>query len=105
MAQRGQQKDLLTRLADAGEEAIARLGEVPGGQRVVEVTHALRERLDELQKRVRSLDPLEKRVAELERRLQALERKSRSTARRTTTTSKGRSTGRTTSMRPKDTSG
>jgi hypothetical protein len=74
---RTQQKDLLTRLADAGEDAIARLADVPGGQRFVEATHNLRERLDELQRRVRSLDPLERRVTELERRLEALESKPR----------------------------
>ena len=73
MARTRQQKDLLTRLTEAGEEAVSRLGEIPGGHRVVEATNALRQRLDELQKRVRALDPLEKRVDELERRLKALE--------------------------------
>ena len=34
--------------------------DIPGGQRFVEATHALRDRLDELQHRVRSLDPLER---------------------------------------------
>ena len=89
MAQTRQQKDLLTRLSEAGEEAIGRLSEIPGGNRVVEATHALRERLDEL-----------------ERRLQALERKGRSTASRTTTAGKPRATTRrTTSSRTKKTSG
>jgi polyhydroxyalkanoate synthesis regulator phasin len=106
MAQTRHQKDLLTRLSEAGEEAIGRLSEIPGGNRVVEATHALRERLDELQRRVRALDPLEKRVAELERRLQALERKGRSTASRATTAAKPRATTRrTTSSRTKKTSG
>ena len=105
MAQTRQQKDLLTRLAEAGEEAIGRLGEIPGGNRVVEATHALRERLDELQRRVRALDPLEKRVAELERQLQALERKGRSTASRATSAAKPRATTRrTTSSRAKKSS-
>jgi len=84
------QKDFLTRLADAGEDAIARLGDFPGGQRFVEASHALRERLDELQQRVRSLDPLERRVTELERRLEALEESVKPAARRARTLTRPR---------------
>jgi hypothetical protein len=73
-------KDLLTRLADAGEEALSRLAELPGGHRMVEAVNVLRERLDELQSRLRALDPLERRVTELERRLAALEGKRRPSA-------------------------
>lgn len=65
-------KDLLSRLADAGEEAIQRLSESPGADRVTGVAHAMRDRMDELQKRVRGVDALEKRVAELEMRLEEL---------------------------------
>jgi polyhydroxyalkanoate synthesis regulator phasin len=75
-------KDLLTRLAEAGEEALSRVGELPGGQRLVETVNGLRERLDELQSRLRSLDPLERRVTALEQRLAALEGKSRPATRR-----------------------
>ncbi len=70
---RKRQKDLMTRLTEAGEEALERLQEVPGGQRVLEATHVLRDRVDDVAKRLRKLDPLEKRVDELERRLKALE--------------------------------
>jgi len=70
---RKRQKDLITRLTEAGEEALERLQEVPGGQRVLEATHVLRDRVDDVAKRLRKLDPLEKRVDELERRLKALE--------------------------------
>jgi len=66
------QKDVLSRLADAGEEALEKLAGLPTTQRMLEAANALRERVDELQKRVRSLDPLERRVAELERRLDEL---------------------------------
>jgi hypothetical protein len=97
MARTRQQKDLLTKLTEAGEEAISRLGEIPGGNRVVEATNALRQRLDELQRRVRALDPLEKRVSELERRLQALERKGRTTARGAAGAATSRATTRRTS--------
>jgi len=78
------QKDVITRLAETGEEALHRLAELPGGPRVVEAANALRDRVDELTKRVRSLDPLERRVAELERRLDALSRPRRAAAKRTT---------------------
>jgi phage shock protein A len=60
------QKDLLTRLADAGEDAINRLSDLPGGGRFVDAANAMRERMDELQKKVRGIDELERRVAALE---------------------------------------
>jgi hypothetical protein len=62
-------RDLLTRLADAGEEAIAKLGETPGAERVTGALGGMRDRMDELQKRVRGLEELERRVAVLEARL------------------------------------
>jgi hypothetical protein len=65
-------KDLLTRLADAGEEAIARVVEAPGADRVVGYVNNMRERVDELQKKVRGIDELERRVTELEGRLDEL---------------------------------
>jgi hypothetical protein len=75
-------KDLLARLADAGEEALSRVGELPGGHRLVETVNGLRERLDELQSRLRSLDPLERRVTALEKRLAGLEGQRRPASRR-----------------------
>ena len=68
-------KDLLSRFADLGEEAMNRLADVPGANRLVEMTNQSRQRLDEIQKRLRGLDVLEQRVDELEKRLKALERK------------------------------
>ncbi len=71
---RAPQKDLLSRLADAGEEAIQKLADMPGAQRAVDAAGGLRDRLDELQKRVRGIEELERRVAKLEtgaRRAQA----------------------------------
>jgi len=91
MAQRKQQqKDVLKRLADSGEEALQKfIGDLPGGSKVVDAANALFARVDELTKRVRSLDPLEKRVAELERQLDALTKpKSKPAAKRTTTARK-----------------
>ena len=65
-------KDLLTRLADRGEEAIGKLAEAPGGDRLLGVANSMRERMDELQKRVRGIDALEQRVTELEQRVEEL---------------------------------
>jgi len=71
---RAPQKDLLSRLADAGEDAIQKLADMPGAQRAVEAAGGLRDRLDELQKRVRGIEELERRVAKLEKELAALKR-------------------------------
>ncbi len=81
--------DLLGRLADLSEEAIQRLGEVPGADRALGAIHALRERTDELQRRVRGLEALEQRIAVLEKKVDRLSKAStspRSAARKTTTT-------------------
>ncbi len=71
---RAPQKDLLSRLADAGEEAIQKLADMPGAHRAVEAVNGLRDRLDELQKRVRGIEELEARVTKLEQELAALKR-------------------------------
>jgi hypothetical protein len=80
-------KDLLTMLADRGEEAIQRLSDAPGADRLLGAAQALRDRMDEMQKRIRGIDALEKRVAELEKKVEALAAPS---TRRRTTTSKPR---------------
>src|ERR671934_2139694 len=81
-------KDLLTMLADRGEEAIQRLSDAPGADRLLGAAQALRDRMDEMQKRIRGIDALEKRVTELEKRVEALS--TPSTTRKRTTTSKPR---------------
>lgn len=104
-------KDLLTRLADAGEDAISKLGGAPGADRFLGVAHSMRERIDELQRKVRGLEELERRVAALERRLDsqsaraatttsrarkpAAAKKTATTAKKTTTTRRTSSTRRT----------
>ena len=70
MAGRGQ--DLVNKLADRGEDAIARMGEIPGAGRLLEVADSLRRRLDELQRRLQRLDVVEQRVAALEARVEEL---------------------------------
>ena len=93
---RPKQKDIVERLTVAGEEAIKRLGSTPGADRVVAALGSLRDRVDELQKSVRTIDKLEKRLTAIERRLDKLEgkgtssrsRKTSSTTRRSTTSRK-----------------
>jgi hypothetical protein len=86
-------RDLMSRLADAGEEAISRLAKAPGGEQLASALHAMRERTDELQKRIRGIDELEARVALLEKRLEAVEGPTRAPARRAASASAGRKSG------------
>jgi hypothetical protein len=79
------------RLADLGEEAIQRIGNAPGGDRVLAAMAGTRDRLDDLQKRVRGLEELDKRVATIERRLDKLEGKGKTTARKSTSTARRKS--------------
>jgi hypothetical protein len=74
------QKSLVTRLADAGEEAIQRLGGAPGGDRLVGAVNTLRNRVDEMQKRLRGIDEIQTRLEAVERRLDKLEGKTHSSS-------------------------
>lgn len=64
--------DLLGRLADLSEDAIQRLSDAPGADRVLGAMNAMRDRMDELQKRVRGLEQLEQRLTALERKVDKL---------------------------------
>jgi phage shock protein A len=75
------EKDIVSRLADAGEDALQRLSDLPGGQKAVQAFNDLRARVDELSKKVRGIDELEARVSKLEKEVAAL-KKSKTTARR-----------------------
>ena len=68
------EKDFVTRLADAGEEALQRFADLPGGQKALTAVNDLRARVDDLGKKVRGIDALEARVAKLEKELAALKR-------------------------------
>jgi hypothetical protein len=82
--------DLLSRLADAGEDAIQRLAKTPGGDQMLGAITSLRDRVDEMQKRLRGIDDLSRRLDELEKRVDALSGTSaRSTPRKTTKKSSG----------------
>jgi hypothetical protein len=79
------QKNIVEQLADAGEEAIKRIGSAPGADRLIGALGSMRERVDELQRRVRGLETLEKRLNALERRVDKLEGKGGTTPRKTAT--------------------
>jgi hypothetical protein len=67
-------KDFVTRLADAGEEALQRLADLPGGQKAITAANDLRTRVDDLGKKVRGIDALAERVSKLEKEVAALKK-------------------------------
>jgi hypothetical protein len=67
-------QDVIGRLANRGEEALNLLSELPGGSTALRAFNDLRQRVDELSRKVRGIEALEKRVAKLERELTALKR-------------------------------
>jgi hypothetical protein len=66
-----QQQDILTRVTNLVPDALHRLQDIPGGQKVMELANESKSRLDEMQKKLRGLDALERRVAKLEKELAA----------------------------------
>ena len=67
-------QDVIGRLAGRGEDALQRLTELPGGTKALRAFNDLRNRVDDLSKKVRGVDALETRVAKLEKELAALKR-------------------------------
>ena len=76
-------KDLLTKLADAGEDALARLTEAPGIDKMTAFASSTKDRLDELTKRVRGIEQLEARLVKLEKQVSALAGTKSTSARKT----------------------
>ena len=92
-----QRTDLVSKLTDAGEEAINRLHDAPGADRLLAVATSMRDRVDELTKKVRGIDAMEKRLKDLERKVDKLSGGAKKTASRSrsaakSTTAKARST-------------
>jgi hypothetical protein len=67
-------RDVIARLADRGEQTLARLAELPGGTKAMKAMNDLRMRVDELGKKVRGIDDLERRVGKLEKELASVKR-------------------------------
>ena len=72
MAKPKKDKDVIARLANRGEDVLNKLAELPGGAKALKAFNALRERVDELGKKVRGIEALEERVAQLEKQIAAL---------------------------------
>ena len=66
-------KSPLDRLANLGEEVLGKASQNPNLHRLVQGAVQLRDRVDDLSKRVRGLEAMEKRIATLEERLAKLE--------------------------------
>jgi hypothetical protein len=82
---KSQPKAIVTRLTDAGEDALQRIVDLPGGHRALGAFNDLRTRVDELGKKVRGIDALERRIAKLEKQVAELKAPRKTTSRRTTT--------------------
>jgi hypothetical protein len=67
-------KSTLDRLTSLGEEVIEKASQNPNLARVVGAATQLKDRVDDLSKRVRGLEAMEKRIAELEARVNKLEK-------------------------------
>jgi polyhydroxyalkanoate synthesis regulator phasin len=68
-------KNPLDRLATLGEEVIGKAAQSPNVGRVLQSAMQMKERVDDLTKRVRGLEAMEKRIDQLEKRLAKLETK------------------------------
>ncbi|MCE3287410.1 MAG: hypothetical protein K0S64_1016 [Gaiellaceae bacterium] len=68
------EKDFVARLADAGEEALQRIADLPGGQKALTAYNDLKTRVDDLGKKVRGIDALEERIFKLEKEVAALKK-------------------------------
>ena len=92
---RPRQRTFVDRLADAGEDAIQRLGTAPGGERLLGVVNTMRDRMDDMQKQLRAIAQIEKRLSSIERRIDKLEGKGKASPAKRKTTSRKRTTSST----------
>jgi uncharacterized protein YoxC len=86
-------QDLFSKLAAQGEDMIGRINDlnvnIPGSQKLMDTANQLKERLDDVQRRLRGLDVLERRVDALEKRVDQLSASAgggKATTKRTTET-------------------
>jgi hypothetical protein len=99
-----QDKDVISLLADRGEEALRRLVDTPR-RMAVDVRDGVDARLHDVARKLRAIDPLDDRVTALERRLDSLEKPAKKASRRTPTRAKqtaARRAGTTAAADPKD---
>ncbi len=73
-------KITIDRLTSLGEEMIDKASQYPTANRVLQGAMQMKERVDDLSKRVRGLEAMEKQIAELEKRVAKLEGAKRTAA-------------------------
>ena len=66
-------KSTIDRLTSLGEQVIGKASQNPTANRVLQSAMQMKERVDDLSKRVRGLEAMEKQIAELEKRVAKLE--------------------------------
>jgi len=66
-------KSTLERLTSLGEEVLGKASQNPTAARVIQSATQLKDRVDDLSKRVRGLEAMEKKIAQLEKRVAKLE--------------------------------
>ena len=66
-------KSPLDRLTSLGEEVLGKASQNPTAHKVLQSAMQVKDRVDDLSKRVRGLEGMEKRLAQLEKRLAKLE--------------------------------
>ena len=71
-------QNLIGRLADAGEDAIQKVGDMPGVQRFLTTLNGLPDRMEEMQRKLRGVEELERRLERLEKRVDDLAKPKRS---------------------------
>ena len=87
----------LSQLASLGEEVLEKASQNPTAARVLHGAMQMKDRVDDLSKRVRGLEQMEKRLAQLEKRLAKLEGKPAAKPSGSTKTT----TAKTTTAKPK----
>jgi outer membrane murein-binding lipoprotein Lpp len=81
-------KSPLDRLASLGEDVLGKASQNPTAAKLLQGAMQLRDRVDDLSKRVRGLEAMEKRLAQLEKRVAKVEgaaKKPSTTAKKTAT--------------------
>jgi polyhydroxyalkanoate synthesis regulator phasin len=68
-------KSPFDRLASLGEEVLGKAAQSPATSKLLQSAMQLKDRVDDLSKRVRGLEGMEKRIDDLEKRLAKLEAK------------------------------
>jgi polyhydroxyalkanoate synthesis regulator phasin len=92
-ATKPQDDDVISRLADKGEEAVRWVVGTPR-RMVSDVRGGVDARLHDLVGKLRAVDPLDSRITKLERRLASLENPTKTTSRRTATRARPTTTRR-----------